>query len=78
MHFIVDIINSKNKMTKSCDLYVSVIIKFSCIIISIKCNQNNGMLDRLMCISGYYIAIQRNLDKELPTEREFGKLMVTL
>ena len=37
--------------------------------------QNNGMLDRLMCISGYYIAIQRSLDKELPTEREFGNFV---
>ena len=26
---------------------------------------------KLMCISGYYIAIQRSLDKELPSEREF-------
>ena len=33
------------------------------------------MLDRLMCISGYYIAIQRSLDKELPTERKFGNFV---
>ena len=33
------------------------------------------MLDRLICISGYYIAIQRSLDKELPTKREFGSFV---
>ena len=33
------------------------------------------MLDILMCISGYCIAIQRSLDKELPTEREFGNFV---
>ena len=33
------------------------------------------MLDRLMCISGYYIAIQRSLDKELLTERKFSNVV---
>ena len=28
-----------------------------------------------MCNSGYYIALQRSLDKELPTEREFGNFV---